>query len=148
MRTSGSSPGTEYRSSSGGYTLLEMVVVLAIMALVAGVAAVRVFSLIDSWRVRSQLESIEGQFAHLPVLARQAGQEIVLPPSAASAEGIESQPVMTLPADWLVRFREPLRVHASGLCEGADVTLEHGSRRFRRAITPPFCQVKPVGDAL
>ncbi|MDE2308856.1 MAG: type II secretion system protein [Xanthomonadaceae bacterium] len=146
------------RRRNAGYTLLEMVVVLAIMALVTGVAAVRVFSMISSWRERTQLESIEQQFAHLPVLARQRGQDILLPPPASSAGDAAAAatgtlaagaaggagatpPALILPYGWLVRFDHRLRVRANGFCEGAHIQLEHGDRHYPRTVTPPFCQL-------
>ncbi len=145
---------TERRHHAAGFTLLEMVVVLAIMALVAGVAAVRVFALVNSWRERTQLESIEQQFARLPVLARQRGHDIVLPPPAAASVAAPGNgdspavapppaepPALELPDGWVVHFDRPLRVRGSGLCEGARIELEHGDRRYRRVISPPFCQL-------
>ncbi len=146
------------RRSSRGYTLLEIVVVLAIMALVTGVAAVRVFSLISSWRERTQLESIEQQFSHLPVLARQRGQEILLPPTSsvgdvattadtdtlaagATTPDGTAPPALILPYGWLVRFDHRLRVRANGFCEGAHIQFEHGDRHYPRIVTPPFCQL-------
>ncbi|MDE2156361.1 MAG: type II secretion system protein [Xanthomonadaceae bacterium] len=152
MRTSAICRSTDQRRGNAGYTLLEMVVVLAIMALVTGVAAVRVFSLIGSWRERTELESIEQQFAHLPVLARQRGQDILLPPPAstaaattaaagATAGGSAPPPALTLPYGWLVRFDHRLRVRANGFCEGAHIQLEHGDRHYPRIVTPPFCQL-------
>ncbi len=163
MQISATCRSTSSRRTSSGYTLLEMVVVLAIMALVTGVAAVRVFSMISSWRERTQLESIEQQFAHLPVLARQRGQEILLPPpatsvadgaavgttahastmgNAATESGAHSlPPAVILPAGWLVRFNHRLRVRSNGFCEGARIQLEHGDRHYPRLVTPPFCQL-------
>lgn len=154
--------GMHKRSASSGYTLLEMVVVLAIMALVTGIAAVRVFALISSWRERTALNGIEQQFSHLPVLARQRGQDIVLPPPASSiaddAAGrtpvdtaaptgddagatTAAAPALLLPDGWLVRFDHHLRVRANGFCEGARIQLEHGDRHYPRQVTPPFCQL-------
>lgn len=137
-------PSSTERRRAAGFTLLEMVVVLAIMALVAGVAAVRVFNLVDSWRERTQLESIEQQIARLPMLARQRGDDIVLPPPAASkavAHTDTDAPALELPEGWVVHFDRPLRVRGSGLCEGARIELEHGGRRYRRVVSPPFCQL-------
>lgn len=133
-----------------GFTLLEMVVVLAIMGLVIGVAAVRVFTLVTSWRERTTLESIEQQFAHLPVLARQRGQDIVLPPprpdaADAAASTPPEPPALRLPHDWMVHFSQPLRVRSSGLCEGTRIVVQHGARRYPRRVAPPFCAV--VDDA-
>ncbi len=137
-------PSSTERRRVAGFTLLEMVVVLAIMALVAGVAAVRMFSLISSWRERTQLESIEQQIVRLPMLARQRGSDIVLPPpappSVAAPVDIDAPP-LTLPDGWVVHFDRPLRVRASGLCEGARIELEHGDRRYYRIVSPPFCQL-------
>lgn len=165
MPTSVTCPSTDgmtRRHAHAGYTLLEMVVVLAIMALVTGVAAVRVFSLISSWHERTTLDAIEEQFSHLPVLARQRGEEIVLPPPASSVAGSVAGSVaehnltagdipasdssaapaaLVLPAGWLVRFNHHLRVRANGFCEGAKIQLEHGDRHYPRLVTPPFCQL-------
>lgn len=139
--------GFARRAKPAGFTLLELVVVLAIMALVVGVAAVRIFTLIESWRVRTQLEGIEQQFAHLPVLARSTATRIVLPPSAdensvgAGGASISGKSAIALPKDWLITFDAPLVVRASGFCEGARITLQRGSRRYERNVLPPFCKV-------
>lgn len=131
-----------------GFTLLEMMVVLAIVALVVGVAAVNAFAMMHSWRARTQLDEIGAQFAHLPVLARQRGRAIVLPPKAdPDPENAKLPPAITLPPDWLIRFDHPLKVQASGLCEGAIVTLEHFDRTYQRKIVPPFCQWQVVEAA-
>lgn len=137
-------PSSAERRHTTGFTLLEMVVVLAIMALVAGVAGVRMFSLINSWRERTQLETIEQQIVRLPMLARQRGTAIVLPPPAASSATAPADidaPALTLPKGWVVHFDRPLRIRASGLCEGARIELEHGDRRYPRVVSPPFCQL-------
>lgn len=144
---------TESRRSAAGFTLLELVVVLAIMALVTGIAATRVFSLINSWREHTQLESIEQQFARLPMLARQRGSDIVLPPPAPATMTISNEadattdplptdpPALDLPKGWVVYFDQPLRVRGSGLCEGARIRIEHGDRQYWRLVAPPFCQL-------
>ena len=148
MPMSATCHNTEPRRSAAGFTLLELVVVLAIMALVTGIAAVRVFSLINSWRERTQLESIEQQFTRLPMLARQRGNDIVLPPPAVVQDATGSTdplpvdpPVLELPKGWVVYFDQPLRVRGSGLCEGARIRLEHGDRHYRREVAAPFCQL-------
>lgn len=155
MPMSATCRNAESRRSAAGFTLLELVVVLAIMGLVTGVAGVRVFSMINTWRERTQLESLEQQFARLPVLARQRGSDIVLPPpkpgattTAAGSELVATTdplptepPALDLPKGWVVYFNQPLRVRGSGLCEGARIRIEHGDRKYWRVVAPPFCQL-------
>lgn len=149
-------PHTDRRHSAG-FTLLEMVVVLAIMALVTGIAAVRVFAMVGSWREHTQLESIEQQFAHLPVLARQRGREILLPPpkptdastgsstdtslQVTPAGATDDEPALLLPDGWLVHFDHRLRIRSNGFCEGARIDIQHGDRHEWRQVLPPFCQL-------
>lgn len=130
-----------------GFTLLEMMVVLAIVALVVGVAAVNAFAMMHSWRARTQLDAIGEQFAHLPVLARQRGRAIVLPPKAdPDPENARLPPALVLPENWLIRFEHPLTVQATGLCGGTTITLEHFDRRYQRKILPPFCQWQAIDE--
>lgn len=134
-----------------GFTLLEMVVVLAIMALVVGVASLRIFTMIQSWRERTQLDGIEQQFSHLPVAAREFGRAIELPPptSSSNSNGLSGQgvpvvavsPYLVLPDDWKVTFDRPLRIRETGFCEGAKITIQHDAHRYERNVTAPFCQV-------
>lgn len=115
-----------------------MLVVLAIMALVVGVVAVRVFTLIASWREHTQLDDIKQQFAHLPMQARQQGRAIVLPPPATTS----AEPVaLVLPEGWVAHFDHHLRVRDSGLCEGAQIELVHGTRHYPLTVAAPFCTV-------
>ena len=150
--TDAQQPRTDRRHSAG-FTLLEMVVVLAIMALVTGIAAMRVFSMVASWREHTQLESIEQQFAHLPVLARQRGREILLPPPKPSDDSRDTSlqvlqvgatddaPALVLPDGWLVHFDHRLRIRSNGFCEGARIDIQHGDRHERRQVLPPFCKL-------
>ena len=136
------------RQRSAGYSLLEMIVVLAIMALVMGVAAVRIFAMMRSWRIQTQLQDIEAQFEHLPVLARQQGQAIELPPPKNPEDGRSdaSASALHLPTDWLIHFDRPLRIRASGFCEGARIVLQRGEHSYPRVVTSPFCRLAIPGD--
>ena len=59
---------------ASGYTLLEMVVVLALMGLAVGMAAPAGFRMIDSWREAGDVDEVLRQLAALPSAARAQGR--------------------------------------------------------------------------
>ena len=93
-----------------GFTLLEMIVVLAILGLATALVAPSAIRGIDSWRRQSELDSLLDQIRALPGDARASGKAIT-----------------------------PWKVNANGVCEGGVVEIgnDHGKRSV--VVTPPFC---------
>lgn len=122
---------------SRGYTLLEMVVVLALMGLAVAMAAPAGFRMVQSWRHASEVDQVLRQLAALPAAARKDGREFRIRPEDTAADaGIE------LPEGWMLEMDSPLLVRANGACGDAEGRLvtERGVVPFR--VQAPFCRIQ------
>lgn len=120
-----------------GYTLLEMVVVLAIIGLVMSLAAPPLFKTVERYRERVALEDVQRQLQRLPVLVARLGRRQTLDNQNPWPWGL---PPLDL-GGWVIDYKEPLVVQANGFCEGARLELRRGERRVPFTVSAPFCQV-------
>ena len=135
-----------------GYTLLEMVVVLAILGLATAMVAPATFRTIQSWRDADEVARVLGDLAALPALARHEGREIRLAPDSAPGMVLparalppsESEPEspLALPEGWRLSVDEPLEVRANGACSGTEGTLTTTRQTIRLRIESPWCRVQ------
>ena len=151
-----------------GFTLLELVVVLALLALVAGIAVPNLERLYAGAVRSTERAYILDQFASLGRRAMQRGRAFVVvgsgdAPPVAAGEADDPRPaprrpaglafppaaradhaanVIDVPDGWVISFDEPLVVRANGVCLGAELTLRHlGAVDVRIRLEPPFCRV-------
>ena len=134
-------PRNAARMRRDGFTLLEMIVVLAILGLATAMVAPAAIRSIDSWRRQAELDSLLDQIRALPGDARASGRVIVL--DAEALKGKDAP--LRVAGDWTLRVPEPWKVNANGVCEGGSVEIgnQHGKRVI--AVASPFCdpRVKP-----
>ena len=118
-----------------GFTLLEMIVVLAILGLATAMVAPSALRSIDTWRRQAEQDSLLDQIRALPGNARATGRPVIISDAALAA----TKPPLHVSADWTLHAREPWRVHANGVCEGGEVEIgnAYGTRRIK--VASPFC---------
>ena len=118
-----------------GFTLLEMIVVLAILGLATALVAPAALRGIDSWRRQSELDALLDQIRALPGVARASGKPIRLSDDALKAE----PPPLRVAAEWTLNVPQPWKVNANGVCEGGEISIgnRYGSRTI--AVGSPFC---------
>jgi len=118
-----------------GFTLLEMIVVLAILGLATALVAPAALRGIDSWRRQSELDSLLDQIRALPGNARASGRPIALSDDALKAKA----PPLRVAAEWTLSVPKPWKVGANGVCEGGAIAIgnRYGSRTI--AVASPFC---------
>ena len=118
-----------------GYTLLEMIVVMAILAMATAIAAPPSYRMIRSWQEATQVEDVLQQMEQLPGTVRASGRPL-------DGERNGGIPVIALPEGWSLRMATPLRVLANGACSDARGTLATQQQSIDFRILAPFCRVE------
>ena len=118
-----------------GFTLLEMIVVLAILGLATAMVAPSAIRGIDSWRRQSELDSLLDQIRALPGEARARGKPIILSDEALKAP----EAPLRVAGDWKVGVAKPWTVSANGVCAGGEVTIGNDLGARTIVVAAPFC---------
>ena len=157
--------------SPRGFTLLELLVVLALVGIVTAIAFPNLERLYDSVTREADRDYILDQFAGLGRRAMHRGRNYAVfgaggagdaatatlspesaeeglegapPDFAASAHGDYERYAIDLPEGWEIRLDPPLVIRANGVCLGAGLTLLHrGEAEPRIELEPPWCRVDP-----
>jgi prepilin-type N-terminal cleavage/methylation domain-containing protein len=119
-----------------GFSLLELLVVLAIFGLVSALALPNLAALAASMQAAQARDDIVDQLGRLSYAAFRAGKGFELaqvPPAAPEMP-------LNLPAGWQIRADPPIRFAANGSCNGGVVSLFNAERNYTVRLQPPFCQ--------
>lgn len=116
-----------------GFTLLEMLVVLALMALALGLVLPRLDVMTEGFAAAGERETMIEAIVSLGLVARADGEQIDFIGDLDRLPG-------ELPAGWVVEVERPIRFHASGACDGGRVLLRKGQREFLYELAAPRCR--------
>jgi general secretion pathway protein G len=122
-----------------GYTLLELLVVLLIFSLLAGLVMPRLTTMYDSLKMAYERDEVFARLGGLGYLAFQQARAFDLttyPPQTAATD----QPPLELPEGWQVRAQPPIHFFASGACSGGVIYLSYQETVFQTRLNPPFCE--------
>lgn len=130
------------QQSLNGFTLIEILVVLVLVGLLAGVALPSMHAISQRYEIAAQRETILTEISTLGYRAYNSGQATELAPLAASAA--RNSPV-SIPPGWRIEAPKPIRYSFNGICSGGKITLI-GPDEFREKLqlNPPLC--KPATD--
>ena len=128
------------RSNPGdrGFTLLELVVVLALLGLATALVAPAGFRMIASWRRATDVDAVLGTLVAMGARARQEGRAIHLPVGE-----VDTARVGALPDGWTLTLETPLTIQANGACAGTRGEMRHPNYVRPFVLEAPFCRVTP-----
>lgn len=138
-----------------GYTLLEMVVVMAVIAVATAVAAPPSYRMIRSWQEATDVQDVIQQLERLPSKVRADGRPLNIDPQKSAAtndlpptEGQASAPhpslekTIDLPENWQLQVQTPLHVRVNGACSDSQILLVTEQQTVPLQIQAPFCRVQ------
>ena len=123
------------RMRHGGFTLLEMIVVLAILGLAAALVGPSMVKSIDTWRRKAAMDVLLDQLRALPGNARNTGKPITISDATLASAAAP----LRIDADWTLRAPEPWSVGANGVCQGGEVIVGNVYGERTISVAPPSC---------
>lgn len=119
-----------------GFTLLELLVVLAILGLVAALAAPSLLRTIDAWRRQGDIDAVMEQVRGLPMRARAQGRALTIDDAMLAAQDAP----LRAPEGSTLSAPRPWRVNANGVCGDGALRLHTQQRVVDFIVHAPFCQ--------
>ena len=127
-----------------GFTLIEILVVLTIIAMLAGLVTPTFFHLVRRFEISAQREQIVIEIAQLGYRAYLSGQPVTLGLPAnrdAPSGGAPAKPAIALPDGWEIEARQPITYSFGGVCSGGALTLIDPDKvRHDLRLKPPRCK--------
>ena len=121
-----------------GFTLLEMIVVLAILGLATALVAPATLRSIDSWQRKAAMDVLVDRIRALPGSARASGKPIVIDQASLAS----TAPPLVVDAGWTLEVPKAWQVGANGVCQGGEVVVANHYGGQTIQVTAPFCDVR------
>jgi general secretion pathway protein G len=103
--------------AAGGFTLLELLLVLTLVALLTGLVAPRMWQWVQGARVRAGIDAARTELDALPMRAFAGARRI----------NVNAQGPLPLPSGWQLELALPLVYEANGMTAGSRLRIGAGN---------------------
>jgi prepilin-type N-terminal cleavage/methylation domain-containing protein len=129
------------RRAIGGFTLLELLVVLALIALLTGLVAPALTRWAGSATERGWRSDLEALLRAQPLRAFRSGNELTVTDKMLRAELAQA------PDDLIIEVPQPLRYSGVGRAQGGEVVVSRRGREPERWVVLPITgEVQRIGS--
>jgi prepilin-type N-terminal cleavage/methylation domain-containing protein len=127
-------------SVRAGYSLLEVIVVVAILAIAATVSGPSIGRMITSQQAQNVVRGVATEMGALRAEAFLSSTRF----NAQEAQGRLSQ---SAPSDWLIEVEDSVSIGPGGYCTpGAVVLISPSGRRWALSVSEGTCDIRGVGS--
>lgn len=137
MPMSASFPRSDSRSAGAGFTLLELLIVLALIGVTAAVVVpglARTYdAIVGSGERADVVRALEG----LPLAVAADGQPLRIDPREPGALAAR----LSMPDGWTVRLLQPLHIERTGYCHPFEVAVTGREATETWRLASPACEV-------
>ena len=123
--------------------MIEILVVLIVISLIAGLVAPPLFNSIRRVEISAQRQNVVSEIAQLGYRAYLTGQPFVLGQAASPVAIPNIAPTpsfLAVPEGWQIEAAKPITYNFSGVCSGGEVTLiDPDGGRQTLVLRPPRC---------
>lgn len=124
-----------------GFTLIEMLVVMAVLGLASSVVLPGMWRMLEAARARGDIADMEAAIASLP-----ARRFFAATPATLDRDSFAAL-VAPLPEGWDLAVPSPIRFATNGVCSGGELTLSApGGLVLRYRLAPLTCAMEALAE--
>ena len=122
-----------------GYTLLELLIVMALIGLMTGIALPRMATLYESFKWAGERDEALLSIAELGYQAYKQGRSFDLSDFPAPEQEQKNIP-LHLPGGWRLSTAKPVHYRHNGICDGGTLRLHFKERTVDIVLQSPHCR--------